>query len=37
MRVVEIGSSAERRLVHQDHVRLDRERARDAEALLLAA
>ena len=26
-----------RRLVHQDHVRLDREAARDAEALLLAA
>ena len=25
------------RLVHEDHVRLDRERARDAEALLLAA
>ena len=25
------------RLVHQDHVRLDGERARDAEALLLAA
>ena len=26
-----------RGLVHEDHVRLDRERARDAEALLLAA
>ena len=34
---VAIGSSAEARLVHQDHLGLDRDRARDAEPLLLAA
>ena len=37
MRAVEIGSSAERGLVHQDHVGLDGDRAGDAEPLLLAA
>ena len=34
---VEIGSSAAARLVHQQHLRLDGDRAGDAQPLLLAA
>ena len=37
MRVVEIGSRADARLVHEDDVRLDRERSRDTQPLLLTA
>ena len=37
MRVVEIGIERGGGLVHEDHVRLDGERARDAQPLLLAA